>query len=203
MKKIILLLLAICLLLLTACTEPGLEQSHGKTKPSSREYECNIPFDFSEHPDKTEFSLSNAKGFDTIINEIQKVDDSFEPERYKALVHNYSKEGNSGFIQLLYYIGDDIKTNKAYQLSVDNGVITKMVCIDRPVPKNNTAFEKKCSEKVNQFKANLEPYDDPNIVKAEENYYYDYDTGELKYARIVYKEVDGFIVDDVTEVVIK
>lgn len=168
------------------------------------EYDCNIQFDYSKYPERTNFSLKEAVGFDEMIAEVKKIDSSFKSEGYYVCIC-INADCKSGSIMFQYFIGDVIETNKTYLFSIDNGMITKLLSLDRPVPANKTEFEKELIDRVNDFKTSYEPeeIDETNVTEIREKYLYNYNTGELKYVRSVFYQVEAVVTDECTEVIIE
>lgn len=192
----------------TETNEPSssTEQPEKTERPQANKYECNIPFDFSKYPEHTRFALSTVNGFDPMINEIKKIDPSFDSERYFVWINHYAaNDETTCAIRFTYYIGNLIQTNKTYAFSVKNNTIVELRSLDRPIPENREEHEQTLLDRVNNFKASYDPdeIDMSNVIEIRERYLYNYDTGELRYVHSVFREVEGTIQDEVMEITIK
>lgn len=169
-----------------------------------KEYDCSINFDCLKYSQETEFSLSDAEGFDEMIEEVKKIDSSFSVDGYYAYVC-INDDCESGSVMFRYFIGNLIETNKAYLFTIENGEITKLLSLERPAPANKSEFEEELIDRVNNFKASYDSQeiDKTNIVDIRERYIYDYDSGELKYVLSVFYQEDEVIIDECTEVIIE
>lgn len=159
-------------------------------------------------------SLVNYSGeLSNIISRISEYDNSFNIDDYAVTVNMYSEDGQSGIITFTYTIGD-ILTNKAYVATIENNVVTDIIC-------NNVAVSQKAENAIVGQKKNInenslkelvavhKSRNDvkqnktamQNVVSEEENYYYDYNTNMLTYQKCVYcidPSADNVIVDVIT-----
>ena len=158
-----------------------------------------------------------ADRFENIIAEIQKIEPSFKASDYRVSFHIVSPEDNWGLIQLKYCIGDnkEIFTNRVYTFETLGSKTTHLHNSSRP----NDYFEDiKVNEHVKYLKQQFlstglgrvlvdettKPINAPFINRTE-NYYYNYETGQLHYVEVNYYQdgTDGVVIDRVKEIVIE
>lgn len=103
-------------------------------------------------------------------------------EDWQVTVHFYDSEKTLGLVKFLYYIGDEIATNKCIIFNLSNGKADVMYfsCL------NGKSDEAKLQSRVNSFKVKheQEKYQLKEEEKLEEEftlYIYRYDTDELSY----------------------
>lgn len=154
-----------------------------------------------------------ATDFTDIFNSIREYDSNFDVNDYEVSVNMYSEDGNSGIATFTYKIGD-IRTNKAYVATIEDGIITDIICNGVAVESRTASIED--SQNVNSLEESLlklveehkkSQYStmsvvDDNIVGEEEQYIYDYNTNTLIYQKCTYTVVpsaDNVIVDTVIE----
>ena len=143
--------------------------------------------------------------YTTLFNEIQKIDESFNPEDYSAYINMFSCEDNNGMIVLTYQIGNKIDTNYAYVATVENGKITS---ITKNFDKKTTIDEANIIQRMEEFTytaTDRDEYiknlniDSSDIVSETERYLYDYSTGKLTFVKTLdyeVKEKDGSVIVD-------
>lgn len=151
-----------------------------------------------------------------IIDRIHTYDSTFNANDYTISVNMYSDDGESGIVILQYKIGD-ILTNKAYVATIENGVVTDIICNEIAVESkakntnkiyNTTISEKALLKLVEEHKAkqsSLTLQTNDSNVDVESKYIYDYSTNKLIYQKCIYTSIpsaDNVIVDTVIEEVL-
>ena len=126
---------------------------------------------YSSNPELKVFADYVSENLNTQIN-----------ENWQVTVHFYDAEKTLGLVKFLYYIGDEIATNKSIIFNLDNGKADIMYysCL------NGKTDEAKLQSRVNSFKENhkQEKYqlnDEEKLVEEFTLYIYRYDTDELSY----------------------
>ncbi len=140
-----------------------------------------------------------------IKNIISEIDSSFNYDDYKV-EYNLVDDKGFGFIFLTYYINPEIKTNKGYMIVTNNYKIDKIYLsgirkenIKRVSSINeNTILEKykifnkkEKSNVINKTNISNNISDEKTatkVIKREEEYFLDYNTGELTFTDTVFKE---------------
>lgn len=127
----------------------------------------------------------------------------FNSDEYKYYVNIFDKESNTGMVVFNHYINDNIITNKAYVICIENGFVTDVLQSNI----GDQTDEETLSAKVAAFSSRPEivPYSEieSNAYKTEEFYEYDYNTNELKYTKVEYTIGEaGEIIENVTETLV-
>ena len=156
---------------------------------------------------------SYAANFSSILNNIRTYDSNFDINDYKVSANMYSDDGNSGIVIFTYKIGD-ILTNKAYVATIENGVVTDVICNNVVVKSNsaNLSRNKSTASLENSLlklvadhkrqQSTAMATSNENIIAEEANYIYNYNEETLIYQRCVYTVVpsaDNVIVDTIVE----
>lgn len=94
------------------------------------------------------------KSFEKIISIIKNYDSSFNVDDYKLIYKFINKQNGTGFIKFVYYISENISTNKVYTISFNNNKVESIMLTG--VRKNNignikSLNEKSLINKVNSF----------------------------------------------------
>ncbi len=172
-----------------------------------------------------DFSNMKKDDLNLIIKYIKSYDKYFDKNNYKLSYNAINAESGYGYIMFTYYINGKIETNKVYLVQVDNFKIKNilfagvkknniknigLVNNEKLIDKVNNFERNEKSEKImasndsNIFKSRSILTNDysldkkmlkENIIKANEKYFYDYNSNELKY-NIDFFETDGNIVYD-------
>ena len=140
-------------------------------------------------------------GFDAIAAKIEEISPEVDLDECKVSANMYSDNGLDGIIIVKYYIGDEIATNKAYIVSVEDGtavnVIPSEAVSDTAIPlamDNMNQDEENFLQALEWFEMQVASGGLPEAVKEENDipqdaalvetrggYHYDYLTGELCY----------------------
>lgn len=132
---------------------------------------------------------SQHQEYQEIYDLIESVDPSFGAENYRLTTNFYSEDSDDAFIRLQYYIGDKIATSKMYNIIYRDGKVTSIVKLPLTMSYNDKNVEEEILlqrvEKYEQLPQTYEaelPYFGDNIIvaKQKQQYYYDYQTNELK-----------------------
>lgn len=132
---------------------------------------------------------SQHQEYQEIYDLIESVDPSFGAENYHLTTNFYSEDSDDAFIRLQYYIGDKIATSKMYNIIYRDGKVTSIVKLPLTMSYNDKNVEEEILlqrvEKYEQLPQTYEaelPYFGDNIIvaKQKQQYYYDYQTNELK-----------------------
>lgn len=142
------------------------------------------------------------EGFDILVSQLENLYDDFDVNNYKITINMYSDNQLDGMIMLTYYIGENIATNKAYVISVENGVATEIIpssVINAAMPalfNNKTVDEKELIAAVNRFEQlrvsqglpmtlniglDADALENAELVETRGKYFYDYSSNELSY----------------------
>ena len=152
-------------------------------------------------------SKYSAKFID-VINAISVVDKNFDSKDYKVYYQNNDQD-KVAYLEFIYYIEDEIETNKIYSISIQNSNVTSIVLSGiKKENINNLANVdlNVLNQKINDFKKNKEEIllakvptmfissnilDNKGNIKKEsinkkynnikEKYYYDYNMNKLLY----------------------
>lgn len=146
-------------------------------------------------------NMCDFDGFDMLVSQLENLYDNFDINDYKVTVNMYSDNQLDGMIMLTYYIGENIATNKAYVISVENGVATEVIpsgVINPATPVffiNEITDEGKLIAAVERFKQSkaakgismtknlgADMSEDAELIETREKYFYDYTTNELSYS---------------------
>lgn len=163
-------------------------------------------------------SECNFDGFDNIIAQIEEMSSEFDINDYKLSVNMYSDNQLDGIIMLKYFINDEIATNKAYIVSIEDGIAVNVI----PSITDSTSTlkmdnmmidEESLVQAAEQFKMQMETGNLPQAITEENNipeeadlvetrggYHYDYLTGKLTYTEEYYYLTPGEMgvyVDDI------
>ncbi|MDO4924227.1 MAG: hypothetical protein Q3980_01020 [Turicibacter sp.] len=146
--------------------------------------------------------LNYQDSLKAIINKINEIENkTIDIDKYKVSINNYSED--SGMIIISYFIGDEVKTNKAYIATFEEGKIDSINYVDRGRHKNNFDLESEIIERLEAFKLNnVSKLNEDDII---EKYYYDYDNQELTYVYSTYTvepELNNVIIEAGEEIVI-
>lgn len=167
----------------------------------------NITVDF-ETGDKLYVS---EQSLNSIIDQIKKVDDSFNIKEYRVTQNIFSTEYKTGLIKFDYYIEDLIKTNKSYVVFIENGIAKKLTYSLSAYAKNTTDVnEASLLTRIGKFSVPKSliisnNIDSKEVVEHITEYNYDYKTNSLTYSETVFylEESSGVIIDDYIEELIK
>ena len=123
---------------------------------------------------------------------LKKLDNSFREEEYLLSVNPYTNNGDEQMIQLEYCIEGKIKTSKYYMLHYGNGEIYDITgSFSKEVFRNTYHSEKELLKRVQEYEVQTKTFSDEEfevergvtVTPKEKEYYYDYETGELKEIR--------------------
>ena len=123
---------------------------------------------------------------------LKKLDDNFREEDYLLSVNPYTSNGDEQMIQLEYCIEGKIKTSKYYMLHYKNGEIYDITgSFSQEMFSDTYHAEKELLERVQEYETQaktfsaeeLEVEEGVKVTPKEKEYYYDYETGELKEIR--------------------
>ena len=158
----------------------------------------------------------NEEKFSFIIDEIKKIDDSFDINDYKVTTHLYNEDDGCGYISFNYYLNDNIQTNKVYMANIENNIITELTLAG--VKKENLKnIENINNEKIiSKVKNNIEnknvsksinsifpKYRTENNKKMITEYIYDFNNNTLKKVdKITVTKDNGVILTDSVETII-
>lgn len=166
---------------------------------------------FKEHIDE----------YTSLIDAIQKEDPDFVADNYKITVNMFGEDSDVGLAKVVYYIGDDIQTNKAYVALIEKGRVSTVYKTNIGENENivmsddtNNSDEEDLISLVKQYSENkaLETIaeaeyrttNDP-ILSQRQRFFYDYRTEELVAVDSVFylaSELDNAIVDHTIETVL-
>lgn len=130
--------------------------------------------------------------YQEIYDIIQSVDASFDPKDYQISIHSGIEGDDHAQIFLQYCIGGKIMTSKYYVLTYDDGSILSIVKKPYETTFNNEpSFQKELLESVQQYEKQAKAFsaeevdagENIKVTPTEKEYYYDYETGELKELR--------------------
>lgn len=138
----------------------------------------------------------------SIIDFMHSYDETFDENEYKYKVNIFDEATQTGIVIFNHYINDNIITNKAYVVYIENGYVVD-------VSKSNTdtsVNENFIYEKAAAFSSRPEAYSLPTsgeIIETDEHYEYDYNTNELRYVKTDYTlDEFGCIADNTVEYVV-
>ncbi len=169
----------------------------------------NINIVIDEKNSDNEKALSECEDkYKEIIEIIRAQDNDFNIDEYKVSSNCVNKENGVSHIYFTKYISDNIRTNKVYLIKTNKNIVNDIIIAG--IKKENIKEERKLDrafieEKISKFNnekietvnnklecnnvksirllettENLFEFND-NIEDIEEYYYYDYNTGKLKY----------------------
>lgn len=165
-----------------------------------------VPLDNLQNCTAMSIDSSNIVGLNNLLNNVQSLYDEFDPEDYKISVNMYSDDGQTGMMTLTYYVGDEIETDRAYIIPIENNVATAIIpsqsiCAAENISTTNLSFgmtENDMLSKVESFEAqmatnnpmapasidvgNVTLQDSDELVETICRYYYDYSQGKLTYS---------------------
>lgn len=165
----------------------------------------NIPVSDLNNCNFSSADTYDFDGFDILVSQLENLYNDFNVNDYKITVNMYSDDQLDGMIMLTYYIGEDIATNKAYIVSIENGVATEIIpssVINAATPaslNNEVVDEKELIAAVERFEQLRRAQELPmpinmdtnvlqeaELVETREKYFYDYSTNELSYSETYY-----------------
>lgn len=152
---------------------------------------------------QTTMSANDFLSSNQSINDFMRsYDETFNGNEYKYHVNIFDEATQTGIVIFNHYINDNIITNKAYVVYIENGYVVD-------VSKSNTdtsVNENFIYEKATAFSSRPETYSLPisgEIIETDEHYEYDYNTDELRYVKTVYTlDEFGCIADNTIEYVV-
>lgn len=157
--------------------------------------ELNIPANgLSELPEQKYESREELKTLEEYIENVFSVELN---ENWSITVHYFDDAQTAGMVRLRYDIGE-IKTNKAFTFSVENGRIVSVFssCIA------DEADEQALLDRINRFgeyyeQEKYEPKNGETLTDETTDFSYFYNTGELRYTyNVFFTYADGFINND-------
>ena len=124
---ITILFIVICFCVYTNIDSSMESSDYDYTEPEEKPISLDIsqPLNYTEMPEVTEIALEEYPcDLTPIINNIKKLDDTFDKTLYRLTVHNYSydKNGIDGEIEFIYYVDDKIGAKK-YYANIRNNVL--------------------------------------------------------------------------------
>ncbi len=137
MKKIVmqfLIVITILFIAICCCVYTNMDSSdYDYTEPVEKPiiFDISQPLNYTEMPEVTEIALEEYPcDLTPIINNIKKIDDTFDETLYRLTVHNYSydKKEIDGEIEFIYYVDGKIGAKK-YYANVRNNVLTSIYYI--------------------------------------------------------------------------
>lgn len=190
------------------------------TKPLSLNVEMEVleSKDINAHvSDIHNCSLSSSDacgfgGFDILISQLKNLFNDFDINNYKITINMYSDNQLDGMIMLTYCIGENIATNKAYVISIENGVATEVIpssVINTATPallNDDTVDEKKLIAAVDCFEQlrvsqglpmtvntglDVDVLEGAELVETRGKYFYDYSSNELSYSETYFYLTPG------------
>ena len=182
---------------------PGTTIASATYSSSGTGVSIDIPVEFDE---KEELTLCNGS-IELIANKIREYDASFDSKEYRVTQNIFSREYKTGIVKFDYYIGDFIKTNRAYVVYIEDGIAKEFTYSLTGYERNsNTVNEEELVRKIHTYSApesiiNTHKLNSKEIVKHTVEYTYNYKTNELSYSESVfyYDEPGGVVVDDYFE----
>lgn len=150
---------------------------------------------------------NNSLDIEEIINEIKKIDSSFDISDYTVKSNMFSEDKKSGIIIFTYMINEEIRTNFAYVVEVKDGIATNIYCGN----KKDTA-DINVSSIENAVSTSKMAASEPTThtfakgintaENSEEYYYYDFNTNVIRHIETFYycaENAENVIVDVVNE----
>ena len=174
----------------------------------------NIPLSRLNNVVDSEIMIE-SKQIELILSKIKNIDSSFEANDYKMTINMFAPQDGNGMITFSYYIGENIKTNKAYIAVIENNtvveiiannVVTDMLNSKIPVNINVEAMENAVIQHQKNNDIESKACSVQNITSINNNYYFDFITNELRYEGTVFYEnvaADNVIMDITTTTVLK
>ncbi len=175
-------------------------------------YDTDVEIDADKLKKGEEARLSDYKDeLGHLISELKKIDNDFDEAKYRFFINYYSDDGKDGIMDMTYYIGDKISTNRAYVGIIENGRIIKINDSLRTQVPNITFLsdgeEKHIIDRVDEFLKEREKINKENsnekIDERKTQVIYDYISKDLKYVDtkfIISDELDGAIVEKTNEI---
>ncbi len=143
-------------------------------------------------------TICEIDGIDNLLSEIKSQYPSFNSDNYKLSVNMFSDDGTDGILIFKYYIGDEIATNYAYIVSIEDCFVEEILPSAALVEAmsfttvTNLVRETDLLQLVNDFESSPLDFNtalaegdaystdnEPEITRA--GYHFDYSTGELTY----------------------
>lgn len=148
------------------------------------------------------------EGLENVIANLEEMSPDFDRNDYKVSVNMYSDEQDDGIITFKYFVGDRIATNKAYVISVEDGVAVNIIPSDANSSErglaNLTMSEEDLISAMEQFDYQLatgnlpeaatidnDIPDGSSLVETRTGYHYDFQTDELTYTEENYYLTPG------------
>jgi len=186
------------------------------SKSSSNELtsaETDIPLSRLNNAVDSEIT-ADSKEIELVLGQIKKIDSSFVAEDYKMTINMFAPQDGNGMITFSYYVGENIKTNKAYIAVIENNtvveiiannVVTDMLNSKEAVDVNVEAMENAVMQHKKNNDIACKANSVQNITSINSNYYFDFITNELRYEGTIFYEntaVDNVIMDITTTTVL-
>ena len=162
-------------------------------------FDISVDVSGIENVNKALASECASEGFTGLVSQLEEIDSDFSVDDYKVTVNMYSDNQMDGMIMFTYYIGEDIATNKAYVVTVKDGIATEII----PSGVINTSTVATCNYSAEEeslitaaslfeqqrleqglpmtIESNNIP-EDSQLVETRTQYYFDYTTNELSYS---------------------
>lgn len=200
MKKVISFLLSItlCSSMLTifpaASWDLNVQKNQSNTQKASANNILQPPVEIQDLPGKyiLQEKATDHPEYTAVYELLKKLDNSFREEEYLLSVNPYTNNGDEQMIQLEYCIEGKIKTSKYYMLHYGNGEIYDITgSFSKEVFRNTYHSEKELLKRVQEYEVQTKTFSDEEfevergvtVTPKEKEYYYDYETGELKEIR--------------------
>lgn len=130
--------------------------------------------------------------YQEVYDLVKTLDRSFRAEDYLLSVNPYTDKGDDQMIKLEYCIEGKIKTSKYYMIHYGNGEIYNITgTLSKEVLSDTHHLEEELLERVQAYEAQaktfsvkeIEVEEGVTVIPKEQEYYYDYENGELKELR--------------------
>lgn len=198
MKKVISFLLSIILcssmLTIFPAASWDLNEEQAVEGDISSYVQVESPVEIQDLPGKyiLQEKATDHPEYTAVYELLKKLDNSFREEEYLLSVNPYTNNGDEQMIQLEYCIEGKIKTSKYYMLHYGNGEIYDITgSFSKEVFSDTYHSEKELLKRVQEYEVQTKTFSDEEfevergvtVTPKEKEYYYDYETGELKEIR--------------------
>ena len=170
------------------------QKNQGNIQKASANNILQLPVEIQDLPGKyiLQEKATDHPEYTAVYELLKKLDNSFREEEYLLSVNPYTNNGDEQMIQLEYCIEGKIRTSKYYMLHYGNGEIYDITgSFSKEVFRNTYHSEKELLKRVQEYEVQTKTFSDEEfevergvtVTPKEKEYYYDYETGELKEIR--------------------
>lgn len=118
---------------------------------------------------------------------------------YNCSIKSFPNDDATGVIVFDYKVGENIISNKAYSIIIENGKVTEVFSNNADKVVNKNLVAKKFEQLNNSVAFETTSLNCKNVVDTVEKFFYDCSTEKLTYSHIVFTEENGAIVENVFE----